>query len=195
MGRLRESLMLPSAQQRHPALLNAIFLWSCYISRPAPLSQHESHYLARALAALSDALQYSDRVLDIIHASCLLAVYFLSNGRVLEGSYHASAAAALAVQCGLHRRISHQPNDNLEPLDPLRLSPPKDAIEEGERISAFWQVYNLDRCWSVVLRKPPTIVDDHGASMAIRLPWPQSMEEYESVRIQCPRSFISYRHP
>src|SRR4051794_23647565 len=46
MGRLRDSLTLPATQQRHPVLINAIFLWSCYMSRPSPLSQHEPHYLA-----------------------------------------------------------------------------------------------------------------------------------------------------
>lgn len=181
MGRFKESLTRPISQQRHPVLLNAIYLWASYISRPGPLSQHESLYLAKTLEALTDALQGSNRMLDAIQASSLLATYFLSNGRIVEGSYHVSAAASLAMQCGLHRRTSYERDGSFEPLDPFKLSPPKDLVEEGERISTFWQVYNLDRCWSVVLRKPPTIPDGGDLLTAIKLPWPQSVEEYEAV--------------
>jgi hypothetical protein len=183
MGRLRESLSLPISEQRHPSLMNAIFLWACYVSRPGPLSDHESHYLGRSLNALGDALQFRDKMVDAIQASCLLSLYFLANGRMMEGSYHASAAASLAIQCGLHRGVLRESHASFEPTDGLKLPPPKDLIEEGERISAFWQVYNLDRCWSVVLRKPTIILDGRDPLSAVHLPWPQNMEDYESVRL------------
>jgi hypothetical protein len=191
MGRLKESLSLPISEQRHPVLMNSIFLWSCYVSRPGPLSQHESHYLARALEALGDALQFRDKVIDVIQASCLLSMYFLSNGRMLEGGYHASAAASLAIQCGLHRGKSHEFNLCVGPTDALKLPPTKDALQEGERILAFWQVYNLDRCWSVILRKPISIVDGRDPLTTISLPWPQQMADYETV--SCfPKPYINY---
>jgi hypothetical protein len=123
-------------------------------------------------------------------------MYFLANGRMLEGSYHSSAAASLAIQCELHRGVSRDANASFEPTDALKLLPPKDIIEEGERILAFWQVYNLDRCWSVVLRKPSTIADGGDALSAINLPWPQNMEDYESGQqderrhVQTIRSFF-----
>jgi hypothetical protein len=110
VGRMRDSLTLPPSQQRHPVLMNAIFLWSCYVSRPGPLSQHESHYLSRALEGLNDAMQYADKIIDVIQGSCLISMYFLSNGRVLEGSYHANAAASLSVQWGLHGGIPNAPS-------------------------------------------------------------------------------------
>jgi hypothetical protein len=181
MGRLRESMTGPIAQQRHPVLMNAIFLWSCYLSRPGPLSQHETHYLSRALDSMPNALQSSSRILDAIQASCLLATYFLSNGRLLEGSYHTTAASSLAVQCGLDRSTSNETGRGLDTLDPLKLNQPKDVTEDGERISTFWQVYILDRCWSVVLRKPPIIPDDCDALTAIKLPWLQGVEELQPV--------------
>ena len=182
MGRLRDSFTRPASEQHHPCLTNAVFLWACYISRPGPLSEHESHYLIRSLEALSDALQYNNRVLDVIQASCLLSVYFLSNGRALEGSYHAAAAASLTMQCGLHGAIMNRSVfESTGVMAPLQLEPAKDAVEQGERILTFWQVFVLDRCWSTVLQKPPTIPGGPEGSLSIVMPWPQGMEEYDSA--------------
>lgn len=186
MGRLRESFTRPVMEQHHPVLTNAIFLWACYISRPGPLSSHESHYLSRTLDSLTDALQYHNRLLDVIQASCLLSVYFLSNGRALEGSYHANAAASLTIQCGLHGAMTNRSSfETTASILPFKLDPPKDAIEQGERILTFWQVFILDRCWSVVLHKPVIIPDGSDGYPSIIMPWPQNMEEYATVRFHC----------
>ncbi|KAG1806069.1 uncharacterized protein BJ212DRAFT_1485989 [Suillus subaureus] len=195
MGRLRESFTRPVMEQHHPVLTNAIFLWACFISRPGPLSTHESHYLSRALDSLSDALQYQNRLLDVIQASCLLSVYFLSNGRALEGSYHANAAASLAIQCGLHGAIINRSSsfETTASISPFKLDPPKDAIEQGERILTFWQVFALDRCWSVVLHKPVTIPHGSDGYPSIILPWPQDMEEYVAGQIDDLHSFHTVR--
>lgn len=182
IGRLRESFANPPSEQHHPVLYNTVFLWACYTSRPAPLSDHEYHYLSRALESLSDALQYDDHVLDVIQASCLLSLYFLSNGRVVEGSYHATTAASLAMQCGLHGVLpSRSTLDSIEATPACKLKPPRDAIEQGERILTFWQVFALDRCWSAVLQKPVIIPDSPEGCFSVIMPWPQSMEEYELV--------------
>ncbi|KAJ7141101.1 hypothetical protein C8R44DRAFT_866755 [Mycena epipterygia] len=182
MGRLRESLNRPRAEQRHPVLMNAIFLWACFISRPEPLSQHEEHYLNQSLDALREALRDGDKTIDIVQASCLLSTYFLANGRLLEGSYHASAAAALAVQCGLHESISPEMTswqaDSSDDLKPFKID-----LRQGERILAFWQVYNLDRCWSVALRKPAIIPDGPQGWNSINCPWPMDIAEYEAGQI------------
>ena len=158
--------------------MNAIFLWSCYVSRPGPLSQHENHYLRRALESLGEGLRHPDKVIDVVQASCLLSLYFLSNGRMLEGGYHASAAASLVAQFGLDRSISQQ---NYEPMHSFKIDPAKDPIEESERILVFWQAYNLDYCWSVVLRKPPVIRDGRYAFNSVSASWPRDAEEYETV--------------
>lgn len=42
-------------------------------------------------------------LLDAVQASALLAVYFFGKARLLEGYYHVSAAARLAVALGLHQ--------------------------------------------------------------------------------------------
>jgi hypothetical protein len=179
MGRLMDNIGLPVSEQRHPVLMNAIYLWSCFVSRPAPLSQHENHYLARALDLLGDALRHPDKVVDVVQASCLLSLYFFSNGRMLEGGYHASAAASLAAQFGLNRSVSPQAS---EPLHACKLEPANDPIQEGERIMAFWQAYNLDYCWSVVLRKTPSILEGRYAFNSVSASWPRDVEEYEAVR-------------
>ncbi|GBE80506.1 hypothetical protein SCP_0302210 [Sparassis crispa] len=183
IGRMRESLGLPPSEQRHPALMNTIYLWACYLSRPESLCEHEPVYLSRALSAMNEAIQYPTKVVDIIQASCLLSMYYLSNGRLFEGNYYASAAASLALQYRLHQidsdELSAHPGIGLwEPT--FSLEPEKDPIERGERILTFWQVYSLDRCWSVALRRPPIIPDNDHPSTRITTPWPQRMEEYES---------------
>ncbi|KAH9949026.1 hypothetical protein B0H21DRAFT_165410 [Amylocystis lapponica] len=180
VGRLQESLTLSPAEQRHPVLMNSIYLWACYLSRPGSLSEHEPLYLSRALAAMAEALQFPSKVIDIIQASCLLSVYFLSNGRLFEGSYYRTAAASLAVQFGLHQIVAP---DQAAPGDwdsTFRLDPAKDTVERGERILTFWQVYNLDRCWSAALQRPATMPDSEHPWTCINTPWPQRIEEYEA---------------
>ncbi|CAK5265903.1 unnamed protein product [Mycena citricolor] len=190
-GELIDSLNRPSHEQRHPALMSAIFLWACFISRPELLSQHEEHYLALALDAVRDGLREGDSIVDIIRASCILSSYFLANGRLVEGNYHASAAAAMAVQCGLHTNAAAASDSDwfLDAGDELK--PYKIDMKRGERILAFWQVYNLDRCWSVVLRKPVVIPET-----SINCPWPRDVAEYHgsalnnSVDFQTIKSFL-----
>ena len=178
MGRIIDSLTGPLEEQRHPVLMNAMYMWACFMSRPEALSQHEDHYLGLALDALPEALRNGDKIVDIIQGSCLLSMYFLANGRVLEGGYHASAAAALAVQYGLHLNTPHEPRP-WESQESFDTKPSRVGVQEGERILAFWQVYNLDRCWSVILRKPCIIPDSLDPRYSINCPWPQDLADYE----------------
>ncbi|KAI0674912.1 hypothetical protein C8Q78DRAFT_966041 [Trametes maxima] len=180
VGRLRDSLNLPPAEQRHPVLMNAIYLWACYLSRPGSLSQYEQLYLSRTTAALGDAMQYTAKAVDVVQACSLLSLYFLSNGRLLEGSYYLSAAATLSIQCRLHQIGSETEVLNNSWDASFDLPPPKDKVERGERIATFWQVYNLDRCWSVVLRRPATVPDSDHPMATISTPWAQRLEDYEN---------------
>lgn len=163
-------------------LMNAIYLWACYLSRSGSLGQYEQLYLSRTLAALSDAMQYMSKALDLIQACCMLSVYYLSNGRLLEGSYYSAAACTLAVQCRLHQISPDGRSMNSDGWDAsFDLPPPKDNVERGERISTFWQVFNLDRCWSVVLRRPATLPESDHPMASITTPWPQRIADYENV--------------
>lgn len=77
-------------EQPHPCLLNAIYLMACYFSsleytHANSLVGHEAHFLARAQAALTDSLSLSDRLLDFLRGSSLVATYLFLRGRHLEG--------------------------------------------------------------------------------------------------------------
>lgn len=175
---LSDSLISTAEKQRHPVLLNSIYLWACFVSRPEPLCQHEEYYLTQALESLKDSLHQGDRVLDIIQGSCLLVSYLFSNGRTREGSYHLGGAVSLALQYQLHQgllfdRAAGGVMSTSSFPDPT----------SWERISAFWQVYNLDRCWSVVMQKPAMIPDGPDAWSSINCPWPQAPTHYETVSI------------
>ncbi|KAI0058127.1 hypothetical protein BV25DRAFT_1912800 [Artomyces pyxidatus] len=177
--RLRNSLRLPVEEQRHPALMNAIYLWACFLSR-ASLAHHEPLYLSRALMALNDSMHNPTKIVDVIQASCLVSLYLLSNGRLAEGGHHASSAASMAMQWGLHRQLSEPPSSGPSLDSSFVLPPAQDAIEQGERVLAFWQCFYLDHCWSVLLQRPAILYDGRDTLSAITVPWPQDMVEYES---------------
>ena len=136
-------------------------------------------------------------VLDTIQAVILLARYFFAIGRLHAASYYSNAGASLAIQSGLHQIHSslalavsqqHQPLPALSGLNAvysseLRLPPAQDGVELGERINVFWEVFYLDRMLSVALRRPPVIVDDDSIESQIDTPWPDDVEEYETVRV------------
>ena len=84
----------------------------------------------------------------------------------------------------------HSVNPPLSPsFSTLRLPPPVDAVELGERIGAFWQSFVLDRLVSVAVRRPASIADDDCVDTRIDTPWPEEIEEYENVCI----SYSPYR--
>ncbi|KAI5118172.1 hypothetical protein M0805_008413 [Coniferiporia weirii] len=226
--RLRTSLGSSGAQPRHPVLLNAMLLWASLIMRGSPLDAYERTFLVRTQAALADALNVSQfqthtpadpnagvapatAALDALQASVLLARYFFACARLTEASYHASAAADLAVQCGLHQLrggfslgvfgsdfgsgVSGYEYDGGLGMSSsaLHLSPPVDAVELGERIGVFWQVYVLDRMLSVALRRPPCIVDDDCVETRIDTPWPEEIQEYENIPMETIQSSSTLR--
>lgn len=178
MERLRNSLRRPMEEQRHPVLMNAIFLWACYFSRTPTLSQHESMYLSRATEGFHDWLRAPTKVVDVIQGCCLLSQYFMVHGRVMEGGHYASTAVALALQWGLHKQGSERRDAGMSLEGTFTLPPPQDSIERGERILAFWQVFCLDRCWSAALHRPSLISDGPGGLSSIIVPWPQDIMEY-----------------
>jgi hypothetical protein len=181
---------MSSIDQPHPVLMNAIYLWACFLSRPGPLSQHEGEYLKATLNSLNDALPQPHYLMDAIRASCLIALYFYSVGRITEASYHAGAAATLAVRWELYRAPAGKiPTGGCFSLDTC-----KNTIEEGERISTFWMVYNLDRCWSTVMNRAASIPADKTSTLLVDVPWPQPVEDYNNVRSLVSSSPAAYTH-
>lgn len=170
--------------------MDAIYLMACYFSRLPHLSELEPHFLKRALAGISEALHRQDRMVQVLQASSLIAVYFFCQGRVLEGYYHSSTSARLAIDVGLHQiRPTTEwsgagagagagfHTDATFPLPPV-----KDPIEHAERVAAFWQIFIVDRAWSVATSLPSALPDDDHPRTQIATTWPMGIADMSTVR-------------
>ncbi|KAH8824646.1 hypothetical protein DL96DRAFT_1614642 [Flagelloscypha sp. PMI_526] len=158
-------------QEPHPALLNAIYLVACNFAHSPSFSEFEPVFYSRTLHNIND------RLLDIVQASCLLAIYLYSNNRALEGYCHAFSAARLAVGLGLHQL---KPVDSITSFgDPASApeSTPYPYSSSSERIATFWQVFMIDRCWSVANGLPIALPDGECHLVRIRTPWPTPLNQ------------------
>ncbi|KAJ6583108.1 Zn(2)-Cys(6) binuclear cluster domain-containing protein [Mycena vulgaris] len=165
------------SQIASPALLDAIYLWGSHLSGSEKLSIYESGFLSDALrstaASLSKAYSAS-AIIQTIQAKVLLAQYFFRNARILEGKYHASAAVSISLSSGLHKIRSADVRDSARPtVDSL--SPAANALEEGERINAFWSVLTLNNCWFAADGSPADV--SHTAH-GVDTPWPLEIGAY-----------------
>ncbi|KAJ6585298.1 hypothetical protein B0H19DRAFT_925329, partial [Mycena capillaripes] len=149
VNNFREAALGPSAQRPAAVLLHAVQLWAIHISGSDEFTVHEARYLSRALRTAVDALSgtHQNTVIHSIQAEVLLANYFFKNTRFLEGKYHLSAAVSLVISSGLHRIRSGAPGGPAGPTF-RALAPPRNSMEECERISAFWAVLTLNNCWT-----------------------------------------------
>lgn len=187
VGRLRSSLEDPCMPRPHPALLDAIYLLGCYFSRSPHLTELEPYFLKRALKGISVALHHQDRVVHVLQASCLISVYFYCHGRILEAYYHSSTSARLAIDLGLHQlrpidfelviqSLSGGLQDSANPSGAIFPLPcPQDTIEHAERVAAFWQIFVVDRAWSVATGLPSALPDDDHPRMQIETAWPMGV--------------------
>ncbi|KAJ7144900.1 hypothetical protein C8R43DRAFT_1013406 [Mycena crocata] len=169
----------------HPALMNAIYLLACHFARSPYCSEIESVFFTRALHEITVALDNSDRLVDVVQASCLLAVYLYINCRALEGYCHSFSAARLAVGLGLHQIRPLPAGDDphltySEEMTPIPIPPARDRAEVADRTAAFWQVFMVDRCWSVASGLPVALPDGDCPQVRIKTPWPTSGMEYET---------------
>jgi hypothetical protein len=185
--RFRERFLLASGDPVRPlpALIAAVCLWGCLLLHSDEAAACTPMYLSQAVTQL----WHAPIGVQLIQTHALLAVYFYHTGRVHDGRYYTGAAAALALQCGLHQVRSGQPPPVVAPgvrTVGLGLPPPEDAVEEGERINAFWTVYAQDRVWAVALGVPVIINDVADSQMQVDTPWPLDMVQYELVRGLCP---------
>ncbi|KAL0577332.1 hypothetical protein V5O48_004656 [Marasmius crinis-equi] len=195
--------LLQKYSEPHPALMNSIYLLACYFARSPSFSELENTFLTRTLHEITVALDQSDRLVDVVQASCLLAVYLFANSRILEGYCHSFSAARLAVGLGLHQ-LQHPKSFSVQgafaasenssssssnPLpglitglgpsgaSPIPISPPQNITELRDRISVFWQVFMVDRCWSVANGLPVALPDGEHHQGRIKTPWPEPPDE------------------
>jgi hypothetical protein len=124
-----------------------------------------------------------------IQAETLLGYYFFRNGNILQAKRHASSAASLVLGCRLNTfRSSHEDNSPPVPayLDGTSTLPAsQDAIEEGERINAFWAVFTLYRNLAVAVDPLGSVCGVFDApGCQVNTPWPLDMEIYKKVLTQ-----------
>ncbi|KAJ7479728.1 Zn(2)-Cys(6) binuclear cluster domain-containing protein [Mycena latifolia] len=168
----------PHGRNLPPVLLNVMYLWGIHLSEDARITAYEPAFLAHALRSTAGSLAgtHPRTVLHSMQASVLLAYYFVRNARFLEAKYHTSVAVSIAVSAGLHRIRGHAPpTESALGVEALRA--PRDAKEEGERISAFWRVLNLNNCWAGV-DGAPSNVSYGSAGLTIDTPWPLETRDY-----------------
>ncbi|KAF5386414.1 hypothetical protein D9757_006675 [Collybiopsis confluens] len=189
--RCRDSVLLPIHPDNHhtrpsTALRSMIYVWGAHLSQDSSLKQLTESHLAFALRELASP-DYSRlhpyKLVHTIQAEVLLARYFISTGKVVEGGYHISRAKAMAIWGGFMKIRSNQPPVGQSSSTDSRstlLPPSADAIEEGDRIMIFWTVFTLDKLWAVVLDMAGTdTVWDKASGYYLDTPWPQEPEVYE----------------
>ncbi|KAJ7019721.1 Zn(2)-Cys(6) binuclear cluster domain-containing protein [Mycena alexandri] len=175
-----EAAMGRSGQRPASVLLDAVNLWAVHLSGSDDYTAYESSYLSRALRTAVEALSstHFNTVLHSIQAEVLLSQYFLRNTRFLEGKYHLSAAVSLVLSSGLHRIRSADSYAVGGPLGPAfqTLLPPRDALDEAERINAFWTVLTLNNCWTTADGSPSNISYTTVPDARIDTPWPLDID-------------------
>lgn len=189
IGRFHKSflLQLPAGHPARPsaALINAVYLWGTHLSPALSETYEERAFLRNALHYLSKDLSSSHphKVLHGIQAEVLLSYYYLKNGKVLEGNYHANAAVSLSLSAGFHRIRTPGTSNILQGhirSSNSALPYPTDGIEEGERIDAFWAVLILNNYWVAIQESHSMFYDLQ--NVGIDTPWPMDSMEYEQVR-------------
>ncbi|TDL15046.1 hypothetical protein BD410DRAFT_832822 [Rickenella mellea] len=170
-----------------PALLHSVYLWGLCILNCEQFFNLERRSLEKAKLYVADALNSRDPKtrFQALQAEILLAQYFFCAGRPLEGRYHTGAASSLALSSGLQYIRGVIPPNALTPdlvgsISAFEFPPPRDAIEEGERINIFWVTYNVDRCWSVAMDRPAYLSSPITPRSPILTPWPMEFQDYAS---------------
>lgn len=133
--------------------------------------------------AIQLGISQVDRLIDVIHASCLLSTYFYTQNRVQEGYYHSTAAARLMTT--LH---SYLPGYSTS-------WGPHDA---NNHISTLVHVFSVDRSWSVVTGLPPALRDEDCLVPSVmeclkRFPTNLSVSSSEGSRHPSSHLLVTYR--
>ncbi|KAL0068100.1 hypothetical protein AAF712_004760 [Marasmius tenuissimus] len=186
-------LLLPFGDSNRPApaLLTAAYLWGIHLSQDQLFKSYEPIFLQRALNHISISSSSADydnayaptRIIHTIQAQVLLSTYFFRTNRFLEADIHINSAISLCLSSGLHKLRSQTYTPTVLGVFGGReayLGPPRDFIEEGERIGAFWTVFSVQRCLTVALGTSSAsfgMLEDPDTQ--IDTPWPLGIEEYE----------------
>lgn len=153
-----------------PNLLNVIYLWGIHLSGDERLLAHEPLFLTRAVT-FDLSGQQSQHVVHNIQAEILFVAYFLRLGNVNSAMHRLNSALSLCISYGLHKQASNRPNTA------LHLPPPRDSIDQGERIDAFWTTFLFYK--ALDMKHMISLIMDE----SIDTPFPFEMSAYEGVSI------------
>ncbi|KAF8175987.1 hypothetical protein K438DRAFT_2022784 [Mycena galopus ATCC 62051] len=117
-----------------------------------------------------------------VQAQILLATYLLRNNSLHQAEFHCGGAATLAVRYQFHKIRTARPSlSNIPGLSPTSPPPPGDAVEEGERIRAFWAVIFLQTGLCLTFSdtcRSTCILGSFGSE--IDCPWPLEIADYHA---------------
>ncbi|KAJ7766212.1 hypothetical protein B0H16DRAFT_1687213 [Mycena metata] len=188
-------LPLPFGDERRPspALLCVVYLYGVHLSQSQPLLASEPVFLKQAQHNVSTEISVHTHPMHMLHtiqARVLLSTYLFRTKRFLEAEFYANGAATLVLSYQLHKIRSARPGTPpllgvQIPLGEVYPTPPTDAIEEGERIRAFWEVACLQSNLNIALNAASgafCILESPGGA-EIDTPWPLDLADYEAGAI------------
>jgi hypothetical protein len=154
-----------------PYLLNAIYLWGIVLCASPVLSAQESIFLSRSLSAITSPSQHREDMLQRVQAHILLSNYFMRYGHMKEGKSHSNIAMCLAMRSRFHKPA---PVPSI-----VSLTPRTGTADPADNMAAFWAVYYLDKCWSVLLTLPSACPDQRNPTdeERIDIPWPVDVDK------------------
>uniref|UniRef100_A0A0W0F8G0 Zn(2)-C6 fungal-type domain-containing protein n=1 Tax=Moniliophthora roreri TaxID=221103 RepID=A0A0W0F8G0_MONRR len=156
------------SEQPSPALQSAMNLFGAYLNSSRELSALQGNLLPQALNDVSQGLSVShpQGVLHTAQAEVLLAQYLFLQNRLLEAKYHITTAVSIVLGAGFHKIRSSSPRRTADVLPP-----PRDFVEEIERVNALWTVLILNHCWMSADGALSNISYDIAESR-VDAPWP-----------------------
>ena len=147
-----------------------------------------SRFLRRtALLAAGVALSAPAWALDMGQLMQNMGQYKERTGRFVEAKCHTATAVSLSLGAGLHKTRSVRPMSSILGFfsdTPISLPPPRDILEEDERINGFWAVLLLHKYITIALEPPTSICGTlEVPGIQVDTPWPLDIPSSEVCKL------------
>lgn len=155
LANLREfwtALSYPPEDARgiHPALMNAIYLATCWIVG-GELDFLKGFFLAQTRYYLGKALETGDRLIQFLWANIILGNFLSLEGRTNEAYVTISSCIDFALACGMD--VLHY-RKTTPPAQTTLLPAPTDETDAVDRIRLSFVLYLMDRTLAMVTSTP-----------------------------------------